>query len=67
MRPLQRLLRWPFALRSTLDAVNLENYTLRDALREANNEVRRHRKLLVQIQNDERTFNLIKKLNQQAV
>jgi len=27
-----------------------ENYTLRDALREANNEIKRHRRLLADIQ-----------------
>lgn len=34
------------------EAVHRENYTLRDALREANNEVRRHRKLIAELGND---------------
>ena len=41
-----KLPKWPFALKSTVRRLQLENYTLRDALREANNEIRRHRKLL---------------------
>lgn len=40
---------WPFMLRSTHEAVRRENYTLRDALREANVELARHRKLLAGI------------------
>jgi hypothetical protein len=37
---------WPFVLRRKFDAVRRENYTLRDALREANAELLRHRRLL---------------------
>lgn len=37
---------WPFVLRSTHAAVRTENYTLRDALREANKELVKHRRLL---------------------
>ena len=33
-------------LRSTYEDVQRENYTLRDALREANNELRKHRNLI---------------------
>lgn len=37
---------WPFVLRSTYERVRAENSTLRDALREANNELRKHRLLI---------------------
>lgn len=40
---------WPFILRSTHDAVRTENWSLRDALREANAELRRHRLLIGQL------------------
>ncbi|HVX91203.1 MAG TPA: hypothetical protein VHC20_06305 [Candidatus Paceibacterota bacterium] len=42
-------MRFPFILirRSARDPVRLENFTLRDALREANNDLRRHRELIV--------------------
>lgn len=43
-------MRWPFMLKSTheetFEKVRLENYTLRDALKEANAELVRHRKAL---------------------
>lgn len=39
-------MRWPFVLKSTHEAVRRENYTLRDALREANKELQKHRRLL---------------------
>lgn len=39
-------MKWPFMLKSTHRAVQVENYTLRDALREANNELRKHRTLI---------------------
>lgn len=39
-------MRWPFMLKSTHEAVRRENYTLRDALREANKELLKHRQLL---------------------
>lgn len=42
-------MKWPLVLRSTHDAVRTENYTLRDALREANKELLAHRKLLAGI------------------
>jgi hypothetical protein len=42
---------WPFMLRSTHDAVRVENYTLRDALREANKELVKHRQLLAGLRN----------------
>lgn len=38
--------RWPFMLRRNYDALKTENFTLRDALREANNELRKHRQLI---------------------
>lgn len=41
-----KLMRWPFMLKSTHLAVQRENYTLRDALREANKELAKHRQLL---------------------
>jgi len=41
---------WPFVWRSTYERMRRENYTLRDALREANNEIKRHRRLLADIQ-----------------
>jgi hypothetical protein len=37
---------WPFMLKSSHLAVQRENYTLRDALREANKELAKHRRLL---------------------
>lgn len=39
-------LRWPFVLRRNFDALQTENFVLRDALREANAELRRHRLLI---------------------
>lgn len=44
---------WPFMLRSTHDVVRRENYTLRDALREANNELRKHRTLLAGVRSQQ--------------
>jgi hypothetical protein len=38
--------RWPLMLKSTHEAVRRENYTLRDALREANKELQKHRALI---------------------
>jgi len=40
---------WPFILKSNHVAVQRENYTLRDALREANKELAKHRQLLAGI------------------
>lgn len=40
---------WPFMLRSTHERTLRENLTLRDALREANNELRKHKMLLAGI------------------
>lgn len=37
---------WPWVTRSRYETVKRENYTLRDALREANAELRRHRALI---------------------
>lgn len=37
---------WPFVLKSTFDQVKVENFTLRDALRAANAELRQHRMLI---------------------
>ena len=37
---------WFWVRRSTHEAVRRENYTLRDALREANEELRKHRVLV---------------------
>ena len=39
-------IRWPFMLVSTHEAVRRENYTLRDVLRETNQELAKHRRLL---------------------
>jgi len=39
-------LKWPLMLVSTHERVRLENYTLRDALREANRELLKHRQLI---------------------
>lgn len=44
-----RLPEWPLMLKSTHRAVQVENHVLRDALREANNEIRRYRALLAQV------------------
>lgn len=41
--------KWPLMLKSTHRAMQVENHTLRDALREANNELRRHRLLISQL------------------
>lgn len=48
---MRRLLRglWPFMLKSTHEAVVRENLTLRDALREANKELVKHRRLIAGI------------------
>lgn len=42
-------MKWPFVWRSEYARVTSENYTLRDVLREANNELRRHRAVLAGI------------------
>lgn len=44
-------IRWPLMWVSTHEAVRLENYTLRDVLREANRELRKHKELLAGLQN----------------
>jgi hypothetical protein len=44
-------LRWPFMLKSTHRAVQAENYLLRDALKEANAELRKHRILISGLRN----------------
>jgi hypothetical protein len=47
---MQRLLdKWPLMFKSNHRAVKLENMTLRDALREANNELRKHRTTLAML------------------
>lgn len=43
---------WKATHEDVHEGVHRENYTLRDALREANNEVRRHRKLIAELGND---------------
>lgn len=40
------MIRWPLVWRRSYDAVKTENFVLRDALREANNELRRYRLLV---------------------
>lgn len=40
---------WPFVTRRRLDALQTENYTLGDALREANAELLKHRRLLADV------------------
>lgn len=40
---------WPFMLKSMHEKVRQENYVLRDALREANAELSKHRRLLAGI------------------
>lgn len=40
------MIRWPLMWKSTADEIRLENYTLRDALRNANEELRKHRTLI---------------------
>lgn len=42
-------MQWPFILKSTHLAVQRENYTLRDALREANKELLKHRQFVAGI------------------
>jgi hypothetical protein len=42
---------WPLMWRSTYEQVRRENYTLRDALREANAELLKHRKLIAGLRN----------------
>lgn len=46
---------WPFVWRSDYNAVRLENYTLRDALRNSNAELHKHRRLLAQLRAGEQT------------
>ncbi len=45
---------WPLVMRYRYEELKLENYTLRDALREANSELRRHRKLLSGLRDGDR-------------
>lgn len=40
---------WPLMLKSSHEAVRAENYLLRDALREANAELRKHRMLIANL------------------
>ena len=40
------MMQWPFVRRSTHLAVQRENYVLRDALKEANKELLKHRRLI---------------------
>jgi len=42
-------MQWPFMLKSKHLAVQRENYTLRDALREANKELLKHRQFIAGI------------------
>ncbi len=42
-------MQWPLMFKSNHLAVQRENYTLRDALREANKELAKHRSLLAGI------------------
>lgn len=44
MTRLSRL--WPFVLKSTHGALQTENWTLRDALKSANEELAKHRRLI---------------------
>lgn len=39
-------MRWPLILRRDYDALRTENYVLREALRDANAELHRHRMLI---------------------
>jgi hypothetical protein len=43
------MIRWPFMLRSTADALRTENAVLRDALTEISNELHRYKLLLAGI------------------
>lgn len=43
---------WPLVWKSTYEMARRENYTLRDALREANNEVRKLRLLVIRLTPD---------------
>lgn len=62
MHLLSRFPRWPFMLCSTHEAVRRENYTLRDALKEANAELRKHRTLITQIRGaDPKTIDAVMK------
>lgn len=45
---------WPLMWKSDHRAVEMENHTLRDALREANAEVRKHRNLLATLRTGQR-------------
>lgn len=45
---------WPWVSRRRYEALQAENYTLRDALREANKELVRHRALLSGLRNGDR-------------
>lgn len=47
--------RWPFVMRWRYERLRQENYTLRDALLQANAELRRHRALIAGLRDgDER-------------
>lgn len=45
---------WPWVTRFRLEQIQRENFTLRDALREANAELRRHRTLLAGLRDGDR-------------
>ena len=42
--------KWPLMWKSTYEAVRRENYTLRDALKEANKEILKYRRLVAGLQ-----------------
>lgn len=45
---------WPLVARHRLVAAQLENFTLRDALREANAELYKHRRLIIGLRDDDK-------------
>ena len=49
-------MRWPLVWRSSLEAARLENFTLRDALRNANEELAKHRKVLAGLRAGDRAM-----------
>lgn len=46
---------WPFVTRKAHDRLLQENFHLRGAIRQANDELRRHRELLARLRSGERT------------
>jgi hypothetical protein len=56
--------KWPLMWKSSHEAVRMENYTLRDALREANKELVNHQRLIAGLRNG--SIDLVQKFAREA-